>query len=68
VSSGSAFVNDYVGTWSTAVTWDDLRVLDVDNDGDDDILGNILGSDAWWAGIMSEPAPGNLSMSNVSWV
>ncbi len=40
--------NVYMGYWSTAVPWVDIRVGDFDGDGDDDVMGRAYG--AWWMG------------------
>jgi hypothetical protein len=46
-STGTGFTNQYWGSWS-AVTWNDLRVGDFNNDGRDDIIGREGGN--WWIG------------------
>jgi hypothetical protein len=45
-STGTEFVNEAWGNWSTAVTWQDVQVADVNSDGLDDIAGRANGN--WW--------------------
>ncbi len=41
----------YLGAWSSAVTWTDVRVADINGDGKIDIVGRVASSGAWYAGI-----------------
>ncbi len=44
---GSNHTNMSAGSWSTAVTWSDVRVGDFDDDGNDDIIGRA-NTGAWY--------------------
>ncbi len=41
----------YLGAWSSAVTWTDVMVADINGDGKIDIVGRVASSGAWYAGI-----------------
>jgi hypothetical protein len=46
-STGNAFESDVWGQWSTAATWLDIQVADVDGNGKCDIVGRT-NSGKWW--------------------
>jgi FG-GAP repeat. len=49
-ADGSA-VNHNMGTWSTALSWNDVAVGDFNGDGIDDIVGRTSNSGAWYAAL-----------------
>jgi hypothetical protein len=54
VSTGSAFKNALWATWapdSPSLTWVDIRIGDLTGSGRADIIGRVLQSGQWWAGI-----------------
>ncbi len=55
-STGVSFVNELWGTWST-ITWLDVRVADVNNDGRADIVGRTEWGD-WWVAKANETGTG----------
>jgi autotransporter-associated beta strand protein len=49
ISNGSSgFTTKLWTTWSTAVTWVDVKVGDFDGDGKADIVGRVLETGQWW--------------------
>jgi len=56
-ADGSA-VNHDMGTWSTALSWNDVAVGDFNGDGIDDIVGRTSNSGAWYAALGSSGTPG----------
>jgi hypothetical protein len=54
VSTGTSFQNKLWATWapdSAALTWVDVHVGDLTGSGKADIIGRVLQSGDWWAGI-----------------
>jgi autotransporter-associated beta strand protein len=49
-------------TWNPNVTWVDVQVGDFNGDGKDDIVGRLLQSGQWWAGLSNSN-----SFSNALW-
>jgi hypothetical protein len=50
-STGSAFSNSLWATWSTAVSWVDVQVADLNGDGKADISGRVSQEGSWWTGL-----------------
>lgn len=48
-SNGSTSRVDFIKNWTTNTTWSDIRVIDYDGDGIDEILGRNTGNGYWWA-------------------
>ncbi len=46
----------YLGSWSPSVTWVNVQVLDLNGDGKFDVIGQISGTNTWWAGISTGTA------------
>ena len=53
LSKGSKFNFSTWASWSSAVTWTDIRVGDFNGDGKDDIAGRVLSNGQWWVGLSS---------------
>ena len=51
LSKGSKFSLSTWATWSSAVTWTDIRVGDFNGDGKADIAGRVVSSGQWWVGL-----------------
>jgi hypothetical protein len=54
MSTGTSFQNKLWATWapdSAGLTWVDVKVGDLNGNGKDDIVGRVLQSGDWWAGI-----------------
>jgi hypothetical protein len=57
LSNGSTALSTSLwATWSPAVTWVDVRIADLNGDGNADIIGRVLQSGQWWAGISNGSA------------
>ncbi len=54
--TGMSLTSIYLGSWSPAVTWTNVQVLDLNGDGKYDVLGQISGTTQWWAGISTGTA------------
>ncbi|MEZ6116015.1 MAG: GDSL-type esterase/lipase family protein [Pirellulaceae bacterium] len=61
---GNASQSQFVrwGRWSTAVDWEYLQLADLNGDGKDDLLGRVVQSGQWWAGLA-----GNDGLQNMLW-
>ncbi len=46
------FTNKFLGTWSAAANWTDVRVGDYNGDGVDDIAGRVGSTGQWWFSLM----------------
>jgi hypothetical protein len=65
MSTGSAFQNALWGTWSpdsASLTWVDVHIGDLTGNGKADIVGRVLQTGDWWAGISTGSA-----FNNVLW-
>jgi FG-GAP-like repeat len=52
LSNGStAFTTSKWETWSTGVTWVDVKAADLNNDGSTDLVGRVSSTGQWWAAI-----------------
>lgn len=70
--NGNSFTNRLYGAWSTAVTWVDVNVTDIDGDGfQDDMVGRIRSNGQWWAlkgnGISAIPQLLGAWSSAINW-
>jgi hypothetical protein len=64
LSNGSTALSTSLwATWSTAVTWVDVRIGDLNGDGKADIIGRVLQSGQWWAGLSN----GSTALSTSLW-
>jgi uncharacterized delta-60 repeat protein len=75
LSNGStAFNTTLWATWSTAATWVDVQVGDLNGDGMDDITGRYLQGGTWWtalsngSGFITSPAPWATWSTGATWV
>jgi hypothetical protein len=53
---GSSFETGQWATWSTGVTWVDVRVGDFNGDGRSDIIGRAQETGQWWVGLSQADA------------
>ena len=64
-STGAAFANaEFLGAWNPAVAWSSVGLIDVDGDGDRDIVGRDPASGDWYVGRHSR-APGSTIATSV---
>jgi len=73
LGTGNGFTSHLWGTWSTGVTWVDVRTGDFNGDGHTDIIGRALETGDWWVGISNgangfTPAKWTTWSTGVTWV
>ena len=56
-STGTRFVNERWGEWSTKVTWLNVMAADVNGDGRQDLVGRIRENGSWWAATSTGCSP-----------
>src|SRR5204863_7704756 len=72
-STGSSSATHPWASWSTGVTWVDVKVGDFNGDGKADIVGRALQSGQWWVGLSNGSTAFNTTLwttwsTGVTWV